>query len=149
MGTTSDSGIVATDAGVGGSGGGMSADTSIPPMPTNDGSAGGLGSDAAAGPPDAGGPVDAGASIPCTTATVATDCPAMACPLALSGCVGGFCQYQNIAVCPARSFTGSFASGGVDKQVGNTLLIGNIGGLFAGYGPICKTTTCITGGINP
>jgi hypothetical protein len=151
MATTSEAGMVAMEAAAngGGSGGGsMSADGSMTQMP-DDGSAGGTPTDAADGAADAGSAVDGSANIACTTATVAVDCPPKPCPLALTGCVGGFCQYQTIATCQARSFTGSFSSGAVDKQVGTTLLIGNIGELSAGYGPICKTTTCLTGGITP
>jgi hypothetical protein len=92
---------------------------------------------------------DADAGIPCTPATVGIDCPPMACPLALSGCVAGYCQYKPINGCPARSFTGSFVSGGVDREAGTSVLIGNIGELRAGYGPTCNATTCLTGGITP
>jgi len=144
-GTMSDAGRVATEAAADASS--SNTDAAISQMP--DSGNGVPGSDAADGAPDDGGAGDADVGIACTAATVATDCPPKPCPLALSGCVDGLCQYQKVAVCPARSFTGSFASGGVDKQIGTTLLIGNIGELFAGYGSTCKSTTCITGGITP
>jgi len=138
-GAMSDAGMVATEAAA------DARDTSTPDASISQLPDSGTGeSDAADAASETG-----DASIPCTAATVANDCPPQPCPLALSGCVGGFCQYQKVAVCPARSFTGSFSSGGVDKQIGATLLIGNIGGLFAGYGTTCTSTTCITGAITP
>jgi hypothetical protein len=143
-GTMDDAGMVATESAADANGT-SNPDASISQM-TPDSGNGLPESDAADGSPDAG---DGEVGIACTAATVASDCPPKPCPLALSGCVDGLCQYQKVAVCPARSFTGSFASGGVDKQIGTTLLIGNIGGLFAGYGSTCKSTTCITGGITP
>src|SRR4051812_5626193 len=54
-------------------------------------------SDAADGAPDDGGAGDAAVGIACTAATVASDCPPKPCPLALSGCVDGLCQYQKVA----------------------------------------------------
>ena len=88
---------------------------------------------------------DADAAIACNTPA---DCPALPCPLGLTGCVGGFCQYANVPVCHVRDFYGTFTSGFVDTTVGTTTVRGNIGKL-PDVPPVCVGTTCIAGGIAP
>lgn len=100
-----------------------------------------------AAPVDAG--TDADAGLPCTPATVATDCPPAACPLALTGCVGGVCKYDPVAVCSARAFTGTFVTGGVDMTSGTVTVRGNIGTPRPEHATVCAGAVCITGGIAP
>jgi hypothetical protein len=103
--------------------------------------------DGAADAADAALPVE-DAGPPCSPSTFATDCPIVACQT-IAGCVANRCQYTPIAVCVARSISGSFGSGVVDQTVGTVTLHGNISVFRPLDGPLCAGGVCVTGGISP
>jgi hypothetical protein len=63
--------------------------------------------------------------------------------------MAGACQYTPVAVCVNRLGIGSFAPGAADVTVGDVTLHGSIGAFRVNDGPVCKSTTCVTGGITP
>jgi hypothetical protein len=61
----------------------------------------------------------------------------------------GKCQYTPVAVCVSRLGIGTFAPGAADVTVGDVSLHGNIGAFRFSDGAVCKSTTCVTGGLTP
>ncbi|HEX4446355.1 MAG TPA: hypothetical protein VH044_06460 [Polyangiaceae bacterium] len=104
-----------------------------------DGSGGGDASD---------GGTSAEAGVTCTPATLATDCPILACQT-VTGCVQNLCQYTKLTVCPVGPASGTFFSGGIDAVMNGVTLHSNIGPFRQVDGTLCVGTTCLTGGIAP